>query len=317
VGEVTMTDAGWMRDLGATGIRVSAIAAGGSSFDGRAERQADADPIEPIRAVLRSPVRTIDTSAAYGAGESERRIGAAIADVGGLPSDAIVTTKVAGQTGAFSGAHVRASVAASKARLGLAELPLVYLHDPEFHRFEDLTAPGAALETLVALRDSGEIGHLGVAGGFLPELHRYLDTGVFEVLLVHNRWTLVDRSADAIIDRAVGDGLAVVNAAIYGGGILAAPAAGLTTYGYRPAKPEILQSVAAMSGVCDRFGADLASAALQFSLRDERVSMTVIGLSSASRIDTALSAVRDPLPDELWRELDAHLVGPESWLDAD
>ncbi|MDQ1587614.1 MAG: D-threo-aldose 1-dehydrogenase [Microbacteriaceae bacterium] len=314
---MTMTDAGWMRALGSTGIRVSAIAAGGSSFDGRAERPVDSDPIEPIRAVLHSPVRTIDTSAAYGAGESERRIGAAISDVGGLPADMIVTTKVAGQAGAFSGAHVRASIQASKERLGLSELPLVYLHDPEFHRFEDLTAPGGALETLVAMRESGEIGHLGVAGGFLPELNRYLDTGVFEVVLVHNRWTLVDRSADALIDRAVGEGVAVVNAAIYGGGILAAPTAGLTTYGYRPAKPAILESVAAMSGACDRFGVDLASAALQFSLRDERVSMTVIGLSSASRLEKALSAAREPLPDDLWRELDDQLAGPESWLDAD
>jgi D-threo-aldose 1-dehydrogenase len=166
------------------------------------------------------------------------------------------------------------------------------------------------------MRESGEIGHLGVAGGFLPELNRYLDTGVFEVVLVHNRWTLVDRSADALIDRAVGEGVAVVNAAIYGGGILAAPTAGLATYGYRPAQPAILESVAAMSGACGRFGVDLASAALQFSLRDERVSMTVIGLSSASRLEKALSAAREPLPDDLWRELDDQLAGPESWLDA-
>jgi D-threo-aldose 1-dehydrogenase len=72
-----------------------------------------------------------------------------------------------------------------------------------------------------------------------------------------------------------------------------------------------------MSGACDRFGVDLASAALQFSLRDERVSMTVIGLSSASRLEKALSAAREPLPDDLWRELDDQLAGPESWLDAD
>jgi aryl-alcohol dehydrogenase-like predicted oxidoreductase len=44
--------------------------------------------------------------------------------------------------------------------------------------------------------------------------------------------------------------------------------------------------------------------------------MTVIGLSSASRLEKALSAAREPLPDDLWRELDGQLAGPESWLDA-
>ncbi len=91
---------------------------------------------------------------------------------------------------------MRASVAESKQRLGLDHLPLVYLHDPEYHDFDELSAPGGAVDTLMELRDEGEIGHVGLAGGTVQEMSRYLDLGGFEVLLVHNRWTLVDRSAD-------------------------------------------------------------------------------------------------------------------------
>ena len=40
---------------------------------------------------------------------------------------------------------------------------------------------------------------------------------------MHNRWTLVDHSAAALLDQAEQAGVAVVNAAIYGGGILAKP----------------------------------------------------------------------------------------------
>ncbi len=310
----------WMRTLGTTAIWTSAIVAGGSSFDGEHGpfgAAAGREALEPILGVLASPIRAIDTSAAYGAGESERRIGAAIREFGGLARNFLVATKVAGRPGEFSAADVRRSIDESKQRLGLAELPLVYLHDPEFHRHTDIVAPGGPLDALVALRDEGLIGHLGVAGGYLSELHRYLDTGEFEVLLVHNRWTLVDRSAEALIDRAVGAGIAVVNAAIYGGGILAALQTGEPSYGYRPANPHTLAAVESMREACTRAGVSLSAAALQFSLRDRRISATVVGMSRTSRIASTLGAADIFIPADLWTELHSLVPRPEFWLDAD
>jgi D-threo-aldose 1-dehydrogenase len=52
---------------------------------------------------------------------------------------------------------------------------------------------------------------------------------------VHNRWTLVDRSAPDLIARAEAAGIAIVNAAIYGGGLLADLAEAAKTYAYQPA----------------------------------------------------------------------------------
>jgi D-threo-aldose 1-dehydrogenase len=309
----------WMRTLGTTGIETSAIMAGGSSFDGaRGPIQAEAgeEGIEPIVGVLASPIRMIDTSAAYGAGESERRIGAAIRKIGGLPTDFTVATKVAGRPGRFSGADVCRSIAESKQRLGLTELPLVYLHDPEFHPHDDIVAPGGPLDALVALRDAGQIGHLGIAGGYLPELHSYLDTGEFEVLLVHNRWTLVDRSAEALIDRAVGAGIAVVNAAVYGGGILAVAQHDEARYGYRRANAQTVAAVESMRQACARSGIALAVAALQFSLKDQRVSATVVGISRTARITSTLDGAGTLIPNDLWAELQTLVPGPEFWLDA-
>ena len=43
--------------------------------------------------------------------------------------------------------------------------------------------------------------HLGVAGGPVALMQRYLDTGVFEVVLTHNRYTLLDRSAERAVPR--------------------------------------------------------------------------------------------------------------------
>jgi D-threo-aldose 1-dehydrogenase len=215
----------------------------------------------------------------------------------------------------YSGARVRTSVAESKARLGLDHLPLVFLHDPEFHDFDEVAKPGGAVDTLLALRNEGEIGHVGLAGANVQEMARYLALGGFEVLLVHNRWTLVDHSAAELLDQAEAAGVSIVNAAIYGGGLLANPRGGSTSYGYRPAHPETLACVAAMDRLCTEHGTDLATAALQASVRDPRVSTTVVGLSKPSRLDALVTSLAADVPDAVFDGLADLLPSRDHWLD--
>ncbi|WP_199424156.1 aldo/keto reductase [Actinotalea solisilvae] len=312
----------WMRPLGSTGLQVSAVCAGGSplgSMPALYGRDVCADEgVATVRAVLDSPIRMIDTSNGYGDGESERRIGAAIAAAGGLPPDVLVATKVDPRGRDFSGARVRESVAESRDRLGLDHLPLVHLHDPEHFTFAEITAPGGALETLVALRDEGEVGAIGLAGGPVDEMARYLDTGVFDVLLVHNRWTLLDRSAGPLLEAAVARGTGVLNAAVYGGGVLARryEEGRAVRYGYRPAHPEVAAALARMQAACDRHGTDLATAALQLSLRDDRIASTVVGMSRPARVDATMAAAGAEVPEALWAELEGLLPPAGAWLDA-
>jgi D-threo-aldose 1-dehydrogenase len=309
----------WMRPLGATGLQVSAVGMGGSPLGSMPQvfgyEVGYDDAVALVGAVLDSPVRLIDTANGYSGGESERRIGAAIAARGGLPADFLVATKVDADGRDYSGDRVRASVAESRQRLGLDVLPLVYLHDPEAHDFADLSGPGGAVETLRALRDEGVVGHLGLAGGDVHEMARYLDLGGFEVLLVHNRWTLVDHSAGPLIEQARSQGVAVVNAAVYGGGILADPAGGSTRYGYRPASPDTLRAVAAMDRLCRDAGTDLRTAALQASVDDPRITATVVGFSKPSRLSSTVDALTAELPPELFDRLADLLPSPDNWLD--
>lgn len=309
----------WLRPLGDTGLEVSAVTLGGSPLGSMPqafgyEVAADA-AIDLVRQVLRSPIRTIDTANGYSGGESERRIGAGITAEGGLPDDFLVITKVDPLNGDYSGERVRQSVAESKERLGLDHLPVVLLHDPEIFDFEQMTGPDGAVQALRRLKEEGEISHIGLAGGDTRIMRRYLDLGGFEVLLVHNRWTLVDHSAAELIEEARRDDVAVINAAIFGGGILAAPRAGSTRYGYRPASDDTLRAVHAMADVCDRYQTDLATAALQASVRDQRISSTIIGFSKPERISWIVGALENELPDELWHDLGDLLPGPENWLD--
>lgn len=309
----------WLRPLPGTGLTVSAVCLGGSplgSMPSNYDRDVPADEgIATVRAALGSAIRFVDTSNGYGDGESERRIGAALREVGGLPEDVVVATKVDPEGRDYSGDRVRASVAESRARLGLDHLPLVHLHDPEFHEFAELTARGGAVDTLVALKEAGEIGAIGLAGGRVQEIARYLALGVFDVLLVHNRWTLLDRSAGDLLDEATARGMGVLNAAVHGGGILAKPDT-VRKYGYRPAPPEVLDAVAAMRVVCERHGTDLATAALQFSLRDDRFASTIVGMSRPERVASTLAAASVELPEEIWAELEELLPPRDVWLDA-
>lgn len=118
--------------------------------------------------------------------------------------------------------------------------------------------------------------------------------------------TLVDHSAADLLTQAEGLGVAVVNAATYGGGILAKPAGGSTTYGYRPASAETLASIAAMDEAARDAGTDLATAALQASVRDPRINATVVGMSEPAGLDGVVAALDEDLPPEF---LD-HLAGP-------
>lgn len=307
----------WQRTAGRIALPLTAIGFGGSPLgdmpEGPGDEGSEDGPVDLVSSVLTSPIGVIDTSNGYGGGESERRIGKALAATGA--HDTLIITKVDAKDGDYSGDRIRASVEESRRRLGIDHFPLVHLHDPEFHDFDELTGPGGAVEALVDLRDSGTIGAIGLAGGHAPTGARYMELGVFDALLVHNRYTLVDHSAEALVQDAASLGMVVFNAAIYGGGILAAPDR-FTTYAYREASPEVLEAIAAMAAACERHAVDLGTAALQASLRDPLVDCTLVGMTRPERIASALEAAARPIPEQLWEELESLRPGPEHWVDA-
>lgn len=307
----------WLRPLGSTGLTVSAIAAGGGPIGGMPELFGYDTPedraLEVVAAIAASSIRMIDTANGYSDGRSEQRIGDALERLPG--HGLLVATKVDAADGDYSAARVRASVDESRARLRMDVLPLVHLHDPEFHPDAGFERRGGAIEALVALREQGVIGHLGLAGGHRPTMERLLRTGEFEVLLTHSRATLLDRSADPLIDDARSRGLGVVNAAVLGGGLLASRSAN-PLYGFRPARPEVLEAAAALHDLADEYGVALADAAVQRSVHDERVDATVVGFSRPERVPRLLAALAAPVPAAFWRRAEALLPDPSAWLDA-
>jgi D-threo-aldose 1-dehydrogenase len=299
------------RPLGSTGLAVTPLCIGTSPLASMPDTYGYATPedaaVATVEAVLGSAVNFLDTSNGYGRdGAGERRVGAAIRRAGGLPEGFVLATKVDPDpaTGDFSGARVRASLAESLERLGVDRVPLLHLHDPERISFAEATAPDGPLAALVELREQGVVDFIGVAGGPVDEMLRYVETGALDVVLNHNRYTLLDRTAEPLYAAARKGGMGVLNAAPYGGGMLAKGPARHGLYAYR--RDEALGArAAAMQAACERQGVPLAATALQFSLRSPLIDSTVVGVSSPARVDQTLALAAVAVPDELWAELDA------------
>ncbi|WP_111766962.1 aldo/keto reductase [Nakamurella deserti] len=305
--------------LGRTGLVVSRICVGTGAWGpgSVAHGPVDADDTAATAAlVFRGPLNFLDTSNNYGDGDSERRLGAAIRRHGGLPSGFVVQTKLDRDphTDSFGGARMRRSFEESLQRLGLDRVPLLYLHDPEVMGFDGAMAAGGPVDALVALRDEGLVDHIGVAGGPVPMLRSFVATDLFDAVITHNRYSLVDRSADALLTEAAERGVGVLNAAVYGGGILSRWPRVTDRYHYRPARRELLAAVDAIGALCDRHGIPLIAAALQFSMRDPRVHATICGMVSPEQLTETLRWADLPIPAEFWVELEPLVPPRSSWI---
>src|SRR5919197_4144540 len=228
---------GTKRPLGSTGLMVHPLCIGCAELGDMPETFAYSVPEEQALATLRAffdgPINFLDTAASYG--ESERRIGRVLRERGGLPPGCVLATKADRdlRTGDFSGAQVRRSVERSLQLLGLHRLQLVYLHDPEHTTFEQAMAPGGPVEALQRCKEEGLVEHIGVAGGPIDLMIRYVETGAFAAAISHNRYTLLNTAAGPLWDTCRRQGVAAVNAAPHASGILAKGPSAYPRYVYR------------------------------------------------------------------------------------
>ena len=96
-----------------------------------------------------------------------------------------------------------------------------------------------------------------------------------------------------------------MNAAPYGSGLLAKGPSAYPRYMYSQASPELLQRARRMEDACERYGLPLPAAALQFSLREARITSTIVGITRPERLAETLKLAQYPIPNELWTDLDS------------
>jgi aryl-alcohol dehydrogenase-like predicted oxidoreductase len=171
------------------------------------ETSAD-DAAAVLRRAVELGVNHIDTASFYGPGEVNRRIRAALSP---YPDDLVIVSKVGARyTGeepvplaaAQRPAELRAAVEDDLRQLGIERVPVVNL------RRLDL-GPGLAAEgdqtvdvddqlaEMIALRDEGKIGAIGVSSVPLDVLRRALPAGI---VCVQNAYSLLDRSQEEMLE---------------------------------------------------------------------------------------------------------------------
>lgn len=288
------------RPLETTGLQVSPLCVGCAPLGDMPETFTygvdEEQALATIRTALDSPLDFLDTAASYGDGESERR---------GLPAGAVLATKADRdlRSGEFTGDQMRRSVERSLRLLGLDSLPVCYLHDPEYIGFRAAMAPGGPVEALQQLHQEGVIGHLGVAGGPIDLMIQFVETGIFEVAISHNRYTLLNQEAEPFWDACQRRHVAALNGAPYGSGILAKGPSAYPRYMYGQASEDQLQRALALEALCQRYQVPLAAVALQFSLRDPRINSTIVGISKPERLVETMALACTSVQDALWQEI--------------
>jgi pyridoxine 4-dehydrogenase len=176
------------------------------------------DAAAVLRRAIELGVNHIDTASFYGPGEVNRRIHAALAP---YPDDLVIVSKVGARyTGdspiplapAQRPAELRAAVEDDLDQLGLDQIPVVNLRrldlgpglQAEGDQIVDLDDQ---LAEMIALRDEGKIGAIGVSSVPLEILQRALPAGI---ACVQNSYSLLDRSQEAMLDVCTAEDIAWV-----------------------------------------------------------------------------------------------------------
>lgn len=298
--------------LGKTGLTVSQVCYGTAPIGNMPEVYghgvSEDGARETLRAIFSGPSNFLDTSRNYGAGRSEERIGAVIREMGGLPDGFVVSTKLDRdpETNRFDASAMRRSFEQSLEALGLDRLQVLSLHDPEYAAdLDEVTAPGGGLAELFKIRDEGLCDTVGLAAGRVDVMMPILERFDFDTMITHNRFMLVNRNAEAMIEFAHGKGISVFNAAPFAGGVFAKGSAANPRFVYQEASDAMLEPVRAIEAIVARYDVPLGAVALQFSMRDPRIASTICGVAKPDEITGIAAWANHPVPQDLWDELAA------------
>jgi D-threo-aldose 1-dehydrogenase len=298
------------KPVGATGLEVTEIGFGTAPLGGMPDTYGHDVTEETARATVRaifdSPVNLMDTSRNYGLGRAEDRIGAVIRERGGLPDGFVLSTKLDRDmdTGRFDADRARRSADESRAALGVDRFQILHLHDPEHSRdLDEIRRPGGAIDTLFRMKAEGVAQAVGLAMGRSDLLLDLLKDWPFDIVLTHNRFSLLNRSAGAVLDTCAARGIAVLNAAPFAGGILAKGSDQMRRITYQDADEAALRPVREIEDICARDGVSPGAAALQFSLRDTRIASTVVGVSKPDRVRQTIDWATAEVPEQVFADL--------------
>jgi D-threo-aldose 1-dehydrogenase len=307
--------------FGRTRLSVTELGLGSAPLGGLFEAVTEDEAHRVVGAAWSAGIRFFDTAPLYGHGLAEKRMGEVLrtkprdefvlatkvgrllrADAPPEPGQAYVGVPPVNPVFDFSYDGIMRSVDESLARLGLDRIDILHIHDPDDHYEEALHGAYRALDTL---RSEGTIAAVGAGMNQAEMLARFARDANFDCFLLAGRYTLLDRiGAKELLPLCVERGIAVVAGGVFNSGILADPNSD-THYNYGPAPPELIRRALELKAICERHGVDLKAAALQFPLRHPAIPVVLTGPRSVAELEENIRMFQAPIPDNLWRELEA------------
>ena len=261
---------------------------------------------ETILAILNGPSNFIDTSRNYGMGRSEKLIGNVFKSLGGKPNNIILATKIDRDTATNildRDATLKSFEQSIKA-LETEKIDILHLHDPEHCKdLNDITCKGGALDTLFQLKEEGSVTLVGLAMGKVEMMYDLIQEWPFDVMINHNRFTLLNRQADKLFNLAKKKGIKIFNAAPFCGGILAKGTKETNRLVYQEVSEKKLKPIFDLEKICLKYNIPLGAAALQFSMKDPRISSTIVGITKKSRIDQIVEWSNFEIHEDAWKEI--------------
>ena len=205
-----------LRRLGRTELEVTCLGMGGAGV-GRGDITDD-EAIEAVHRAIDLGINYLDTAPLYG--ESERRVGLALAD--GWREKIYLATKIGTHPewrGDFSASGTRRSVENSLRLLGTDCLDVCLVHDPD--SMDPVVAKDGAFDELQRMREEGLLKFIGL-GVRQHEFHKIaIETGVVDVILTYLDYTLLSQTAnDWLLPLATENDIGIINGSPIAMGLL-------------------------------------------------------------------------------------------------
>ncbi|ACZ87997.1 aldo/keto reductase [Streptosporangium roseum] len=238
--------------------------------------------IAVARRAVELGVTLIDTAHLYGWGANEELLAEALYP---YPDDLLIATKVGvappnpPHEAAICG---RPDFLRDQVEQGLRRLRVERLQLLQLHRIDPTVPLADQLGTLRELQAEGRIGHIGLSEVTVAELEEARQ--IIDVASVQNRYNLLDREHEAVLD--------------------ACAAAGIAFLPWRPVHPAVSAATSEIAAVAAELGATAAQVSLAWLLHRSPVVLPIPGTGSISHLEENVAAARLRLSGDQWRRLD-------------
>ena len=290
--------------LGKTGLEISKLSFGASSLGAVFHDIKEAEGIQAVYTAIDEGLNFIDVSPYYGHLKAETVLGKALKE---LPRDKYFLSNKVGRYGKdgvntwdYSGKRATDSVYESMERLNIDYIDLINVHDIEFADLQQVV--DETLPALVALREKGVVGHVGITDLQLENLQWVIDhsaPGTVESVLNFCHHCLNDDKLVDFLDYFEERGIGVINASPLSMGLLSQRGAS----DWHPAPKPLMEACKRAAQHCASKNYPIEKLAIQFSVSNPRIASTLFSSANPENVKRNARWANEPIDWDLVAEV--------------